>query len=518
MSLTSLPPELLLEVLKHLERDEDLYHLGLTCKHTHRPAFSMFLKKHKIDDPTDMFNCLSAYQYPPLLLPLIRASLWIKDIRHITCAVNPGYDRVWNDVRDLKLDWPHRLLAGAFESSGSVKWANGVTKLLDAAIERGCFSLDVNGGEGLQKFYQEKEPDEMPTIIIQNAHKGFKKKLTSSLKTIASRMSLRSKGLSHLTLEPKLPGPHLRNIDLNYSPMFQYTFYPWTLKMFSNNASTITHLSLTCPYVPTHIMTHFLSSITLPHLDHLSISLFVYQDLLTAAHTVRFYDLVKFLERHPSIESLDLQGVEKPETPSPILKNRILPRIKRIVAHHVWINTLIGFLDRSPDAYPLIESIGVTLEYTTYAHFSDKQHTYEPINGALRRIAQASFPRPITLELQLTTKRGMLEWFDDHTSLGKENSVISSLSCVSALVLTTRFYVCFGREEVYHLPGWLALFPALRSVTLRDLRPEKDGYRLVDDKPLLRRMAVECPTLELVNTINLGTLLDGAERDVGQSY
>ncbi|KAF9531145.1 hypothetical protein CPB83DRAFT_904724, partial [Crepidotus variabilis] len=526
MSLSSLPVEILHEVLQYVETDEDLYNLGLTCKHTHRTAFSAFLKRHKVDDPTTMRYHFSAYEYSPLLLPIIQGSLWITDIRHFTCGINPGYHRIWKDVGDLtnivkKMRSIETMRLGLGQMDAwtrantsqvldEVKWAKCVTALLDAVIERGCLTLDIDGGDALKRLYIENA-NGRDNIQTRGARKSTKES-TFALKKMVPKIFGRFKKPLHPYIA--LTSPRLRSVILNRSLMFHASFYPWTLKMFSQNSSTITRLSLNCFHLPTETTSQFLSSITLPQLNYLDITTFLWlsEHHLTTTHTVMFCDLVSFFGRHPSIEILDLQGVERPKSLTAlVLETSILPRLKRVVAHPIWISTLVGSLDMYPDAFTLLETIGITTEYNVYSDLSDEDRTYELINDALRKIGQASFARPITLELQLTTKRGMLKWFDEHSSLGNEGSIISSLSSVSALVLTTRFYVCFGREEVYHLPEWLALFPELRSVSMTDPRQENDGYRLIDDKPLLNRIAVECPMLEIVNTVNLGTLLDGTD-------
>ncbi|KAF9531493.1 hypothetical protein CPB83DRAFT_849123 [Crepidotus variabilis] len=58
------------------------------------------------------------------------------------------------------------------------------------------------------------------------------------------------------------------------------------------------------------------------------------------------------------------------------------------------------------------------------------------------------------------------EWFDNHVALGKEKSIIASLRCVSQVVISTRFTIPFGREDVTHLSRWFALFPSLESVKI----------------------------------------------------
>ncbi|KAF9531144.1 hypothetical protein CPB83DRAFT_124114 [Crepidotus variabilis] len=500
----------------------------------------MFLKRHQINDPMNMLKYFRAIQYPPLLLPLIQAALWIKDIQHVDCGMNAGYDRIWNDVGDLKYlvgkQWPIQTMklhlrfldgwASASQRNGNpraldgVKWVKCVTELLDAVLAQGCLTLEVDGGHSLNRLYVEKETSGMTeTADVQSfptRGQVVRKRLTAFLKQTSAWIFCQpNKTLPDLRPSAAPSGPYLNDVTFSHSMMFQDCFYPWTLQMFAKNSATITHLSFQVTSLPAETFSHFLFSITLPRLGHLKITAHSNQNHLTITRTVKFSEFLAFFERHSSIETLDLQGVERPEAP-PILETCLLPQLKQIVAHPVWISTLITPSKSCPDAFPFIESIGITTEYPTFMDPFEEEHVYELINDALWAITRASFPRTITLELQLKTKRGMLDWLDKHSSLGKENSIISSLWCVSTLVLTTRFYVCFGREEIHHLPSWLALFPALKIVNIPDLRQEKDGYRLFDDSPLLRKISVKCPTLEKVESalasIDLSTLLDPAER------
>ncbi|KAF9531494.1 hypothetical protein CPB83DRAFT_904593 [Crepidotus variabilis] len=578
-SLQHLPTELLLEIFRHLD-DSSLYELGQTCKDLHYPAFSAFFKQNDIPTPSSS-GWYWTSKYPPHTLSIVHSALWMKDMRHVCCSVNGGFNRIFEDTEDL-----HRLIgrmnfvdsfrvnlslvdywsyANRQQGLYRLAWGKRFTSLLDFAIERGCIDLEISGGAALKNIYVHDEPPGLPQVQVGSSQNRVEqdgissspisasaildaqviqpeislppriqgdgaslKKSRSPLVNMVSRIFRRSRPPANPSSPtpilpviipinqipnaesdidpPSAPTLRLKSVDIHSPMLLQYTFYPWTINMLAKGSSTITRLSLSCVEIPTETWTHLLSSISLPLLTRIRLKTSLFRASQAASCTPKFNDILQFLERHPTITALELEGVEKPDPP-PVIKQSILPRLKTISAHSIWIGCLLDILDTHADAFPDLQSINISTEYALFDDPADYTYSYDLIDAVLEKIAH--FPRSITLAVQFSFEQGM-EWFDSHVALGKEKSIIGSLRCVSNVVISTRFTVRCGREEVTHLAQWFALFPSLESVKILDCLLDKDGYSLLDDTALLKSMRAGCSTLKRVETsygsINLDTL------------
>ncbi|KAF9528477.1 hypothetical protein CPB83DRAFT_854214 [Crepidotus variabilis] len=537
--LLALPLELQLGVIQYLE-DDDLYTLGATCKSLHYLCFSTFLQNNNIPELAH-YERLTIPEVHPLTPHFVQAARSIKKLRYIDMHMSKGCQRLLDDVEYLnqivrnvesiegtKIDF-NLMDSWAWKTSQKAldkyMWVKGFTDLLDIMIDKGCQEMDILGSDAVKRLYTELERDGIPSETLPgSSSKDFvanaprpllnPKKSGKDRRHWPGRESIsRIFGKSEATPPPGLPitnnmytsrrsgsysMPQLQRLRIESSMLLQYSFYPWTIEMLSQTSSTLTRLSLQCSALPISTWTRLLSSITLPSLTILALGIEPYKNGDTQCPN--FVDLVAFFKRHPTIEELSLQGVERPEV-CPILKKPILPALKKMMANPVWISCLVGVLDQYPDALPDLNTVGITTEYCSFEDENEDDYVYRLLDDALQKLS--NFPRNITLALCLPSKKGMCDWFDKHISRGKRNSVIVHLTCVTALDISTLYFVDFGREEAQGFPGLVGLFPSLERIAFKEVRVgDNDGYELLKDDEFLTQLACASPTLSRVEAMH----------------
>jgi len=286
-------------------------------------------------------------------------------------------------------------------------------------------------------------------------------------------------------LPPLEPRAKLADVSIHSDMLLQYTFFNWTVSTLRDASSSLTRLSFRCGDVEKPTWRSLLKTLSLPVLTDFEVC----TDLVVSSPGAAFHDLEVFLSRHPTITSLHLHGVETPSS-APVLKAPILPNLTTLMAHPIWILSILGMRENHPEALSELESIGVFTEY----YQSTSRFNYDLLNQALARIAV--FPRRITLTVRFMVQYGVSDWFAAQILLGVENSVLASLTCVSTLVISSAFFVDLNQAIVDIMPQWLLLFPSVEHVKYME-QPE-DQAKLFKNSEFLERLALTCRNIKTV--------------------
>jgi len=279
--------------------------------------------------------------------------------------------------------------------------------------------------------------------------------------------------------------PRLTNVSILSEMLFQPTFFNWTIKTLTSNSSSISKLSLKCSNLTTEKWSAFLRSVTLPRLQEFEIA----TNLVVHAAGAAFTDLQEFFIRHPCINTLHLQGVERLSTP-PTITEPILPNLVCMMAPPGWVSSLLD-MRCSHGSLSKLDSIGISTEYYHYLPFFN----YDLLDDALFRVAKFS-GRKLTLTLRFMYEKGVSDWFSDHAAFGKENSILNRLDCVSTLVISTAFFVDITKVPKPVLLTWFSLFPCVEHLKFVETVEEQ---RVLLEKPeFLKSVAEKCPQVKSI--------------------
>jgi len=285
-------------------------------------------------------------------------------------------------------------------------------------------------------------------------------------------------------IQRNLNGSPLSDLSIRSDSMLHREYMPWTLKTLST--SRITKLSISCHRISKPTWSAFLRIVVLPHLEDLEIS----SDPIFVACTTHppFADLQHFLARHPGIRTLCWEGVERFQTP-PTIEEPILPNLSSVKACSTNIISLLQMHQSYPDTLTRLKSL--TLSTGRQSH----PLIYNPFDAALDHLA--NFPgKDIALTLRFICSTGMSTWFARHVALGKDNSSLSRLTCVSSLFISGEFAVGIETSVKANLPTWLSLFPCLKSVSFVQILHK--GLELLKDEEFLEKIVESCPQIKVI--------------------
>jgi len=259
--------------------------------------------------------------------------------------------------------------------------------------------------------------------------------------------------------------------------------------MLNFGSSTISEISLNIYGLTSICWKTLLDSITLPKL--LDFNITCEPSIPLQGIGVFFADMHSFLGRHPSIRTLKLCGAEVPEGvwPPPFLDLPILPQLISITAHPFYVIWIINGLLLDKEASPNLFDITISAKWpwsTSYTSYMT-DFDYALFNHALERIA--TFPRGIDLTLHFGPFDINLNWFEQHIIDASPSSVISRLDNVTTLTLSS--FSFFDWMVVAVLPDWLAMFPNLTVIKLREQRFQSLDKLLNNE--FVKNVAMACP-------------------------
>lgn len=334
---------------------------------------------------------------------------------------------------------------------------------------------------------RELECEEATAVAPKSSQPSFATSASASISDLTETTeSVSTKDDDVAVTQPHRDVSRLSNISIHSDMLLQPTFFPWTLSTLSNASWRITNLSIKCTHIPTETWSALLRFMSLPHLDNFEIA----TDLVVCSNGAAFRDLQYFFARHWTIHTLHLQGVERLDTPLTI-REPILPVLSSVMAHPIWIISLLEMQESHPESLSQLKSIGISTEYYQF----NTPFNYELFDAALVGVGNFSGTN-ITLTLRFMCEKGVSSWFAEHVALGTTSSVLCRLTCVSHLVISGGFFVEIATYAKAKLSDWLSLFPCLQTVKFVDIAEEQ--MKLLGDPKFLMSIALKCPSVKTV--------------------
>lgn len=233
-----------------------------------------------------------------------------------------------------------------------------LVRLLNSCVQRPQLRLEINGnsrneeGPFVFKFditrqkrdvHSEQSSPKLPMVLtkLRTLFSWIKEKETTESEEESDNMSEPSYIVTRRPAQrsqlpyPRFP-PLLTTLCIRGEFLFSASMYPWTLYIL--NTAPLIHLSVTDGRSnPNHFTwSQILPAITIPTLKELAIGKIA----------VAFPDMVDFLKRHPSLQSLDLTanyliGVFR--FPDSLSKSEFLPRLCRLTASSEYTTPFIRY-------------------------------------------------------------------------------------------------------------------------------------------------------------------------------
>ncbi|CAA7263340.1 unnamed protein product [Cyclocybe aegerita] len=199
--------------------------------------------------------------------------------------------------------------------------------------------------------------------------------------------------------------PLLAGISFDGSEWFSASLYPWTIHTLNN--APITRLSVDKTSLTLFDWCHILPSITMSSLTQLTIGNL----------SIAFPDLRSFLQRHPTITTLDLAGnqaVGVVDLPAADSDPSFLPSLQSLTANSQYMLPFVQYQDRGN--FSLLHKLHVKPLRSTSAP-SERDYPYPvdhlyPIFDAIGRNPD----RKLALVIDMLDSSGLLDWLMHRSS------------------------------------------------------------------------------------------------------
>ena len=464
-TLTDLPNELVEKIVDDLDDDGSICRLSLTCKRLHFLVLPMFFSRSELENlQNGFFHC---HDPVPELLEAIRTALFVHSLSTFTFYFTTKIDQVISDISSLRgllarIPPVGTIVLGLPENIGYApgirkmeRWGRAFLKLLETIDSSGCRDLRLLDPIGYPRnnFFND---------LYVAAHPPAKPKGTKSrgMRNSGGFRPHRSTGMSTIQiLSPRL---------------FQPFFIRWIIDMLKVNRESLVCIHLNIPSI--HPV---LKSMNFPAIKEVDIS---------SQFNLVWVGLCRFLNRHPSITSLRLDGIipfKDQIFDSPI----ILPYLTQLTAMSPIVNLLLQHRNR----VPLLSFVHVLLRgnvqcqldplaaIATHAHISSLQLSSVPVDN-----------------ICLTLER--------HVREDKSTRIITSLGHIRSVVVDQPVHP--GRSSPSAVKRWFYLFPHLEHVSLsfrllcaRVRVSDEERHGVVTE--FATQLAADRPT---VKTLSVGSL------------
>lgn len=316
--------------------------------------------------------------------------------------------------------------------------------------------------------------------------------------------------------KPALPSKcklRLEEVYIHSDMLLERPFSQWTLLMLNTASATIIKLSLKLTMDAKSTWKLFSATLSLPLLRTFSFT----NDSFMSSDVALFTDIEDFLLNHPGIKHLSLSGVGLPPT-SAVPRPRFQHLIS-IDAHPFYIIWVMNSLSLNPEPLPSLQRVTISSDnYARSIAYGKPGFDDSLFDSALEAIS--FFPQNIALTLTFNFNSHIEDWIDFHVRAGAERSVISRLVHITRVSISNNISHEFTDATLANIPGWLALFPALKyfkfewGVAINENRLTEPQY--------LAMISILCPKLEIIEVSwrmfdlrlirkNLGAC-DGADR------
>ncbi|KDR76869.1 hypothetical protein GALMADRAFT_155581 [Galerina marginata CBS 339.88] len=242
----------------------------------------------------------------------------------------------------------------------------------------------------LQPFFRASQGQVIPSAKNPPARKEAAMSSSPVSREISVIATLRNPRFHISTL----PQPQLISFIISSEALFLPSIYPVTLNALNN--SPIRTLSLSNLTLSLFDWAQILPSITLPFLENLMIGNL----------SLGFPDFLAFLERHDSIESIDLTGNNVIGVARLPLKP-ILPRLNSLTANHEYLVPFL--LQKDREYFPALQKLGILspggISSPSVARYPYPEHQ---LHAVYDLISQGRFI-DLSITLDLSTA-GLIDW------------------------------------------------------------------------------------------------------------
>jgi hypothetical protein len=467
-TITDLPDELVEKIVEDLNDNGSICRLSLTCKRIHFLVLPMFFSRNKLEDlQNGFFHC---YHPVPELLEAIRTALFVRNLSKFTFYFTSGIDQVISDISSLRgllarIPPVGEILLGlpacirySYEPErvqNSKMWGREFLKLLETIAKSGCRNLKLLDPRSTlpNNLYVATPPPGKPTGI-----KYWRTRRSGGL-----RAHPQLTGMSTIQISPRLIQPF---------------FIGWIIDTLKVNRESLVCIQLNITSLDKVLLSRISESMNLPVVKEVKIS---------SRFDLVWEELWSFLNRHPSITSLRLDGilpVKDLQIPDPPI---ILPYLTQLTA----MSSIVALLLQHQNRVPLLSSVHVLLDLNA-------QSELDPLP------AVATHAHISSLQLSNGVDGDICSILKRHIREDKFTRIFTSLSHIRSVVLDQP--INSSTPLPLTIKSWLYLFPHLEHVSLSfrllDARlrlsdEERHGVvtefatQLAADRPMMKTLSAE---------------------------
>ncbi|KIJ98613.1 hypothetical protein K443DRAFT_680641 [Laccaria amethystina LaAM-08-1] len=484
-TITDLPDELVEKIVEDLDDNGSICRLSLTCKRLHFLVLPTFFSRNKLENlQNGFFHC---HHPVPELLEATRTALFIRNLSTCTFYFTPGIEQVISDTSSLRgllarippvgeilLGLPEyiRCLYGPQGVRTMAKWGREFLKLLETIAKSGCRDLRL------------LDPiSHLPNYFTPNT-------LYVTIPPPAKPTGTKARGTRNsggIRAHPHLTG--MSTIQILSPRLFQPFFIGWIIDMLEMNRESLVCIHLNVTSISPDLLSRISESMNLPVVQEVKIS---------SRFNLVWEGLCSFLNRHPSITSLYLDGilpVNDPQIPNPPV---ILPYLTQLTA----ISPIVTLLLQHRNRVPFLSSVHVLRNGWKAPSKSDPL----PAIASHAHISSLQLSNILVGDICSTLRR--------HIHEDRSTRIITSLVHIRSVILDQS--IKSTNATTLTVKRWLYLFPYLEHVSLSfcllDARLKlSDEERLgvvnefatqfAADRPTMKTLSVRC-----VLTVNLDDL------------
>lgn len=475
-SLRSLSTELLLLIFEHLSLPA-LLALSKTSRSFHYLALPIYLSRHGIMNPEP--RALVLENRAVRALPGLEAALFITSLDYFSYKFvlrweGEGSDFVRSvqqlhrfvykltEVKSVALDLGNidsRWLDG-LAIVNSAKWQPDFLRLLDTILDRKCTSLTVTHGYFL------------PSSSLK-VSSTYRTRVGDSVSAVTSFLGS-SLSVGHkvpVRAEPPLHAD-LQMLCVHSNLLLSHPVYDWTMQTI--NRSSITSLSLRFPGWSSGDWAIVLSSIAVPSL----------KSFTAETIDIALVDLLKFLSRHPSIQSLNLHPYFNYSSPQKLprrSKKLFLPQLASLSGNPKNIKTILSRFHSLPRLHAITLTLPLHQRVFRIADF-------EKLSMEIGRVVQGITPTVLALRFSVPYDISREEAI-------REQYASTQLPSVTTIAFSTDGHFAFSKWTLPLLPTWLTSFKSLQNVSLaEDCVPADPESR----RRLINSISQKCPKIRAV--------------------
>jgi len=432
-TITDLPDELVEKIVDDLDDNGSICRLSLTCKRLHFLVLPMFFSRNKLENVQNgFFYC---HDPVPDLLEATRTALFIRNLSTFTFYFTSGIgiEQMSSDISSLRgllarIPPVGKILLGLpdyiryrnepQQVRNMESWGREFLKLLETIAKSGCSDLKLLDRIGWlpsmpNNLYVETPPPAKPT----GKSRGTKKS-------------------GGLRAHPHLTG--MSTIQILSPRLFQPFFIGCIIDTLKVNRETLVCIRLDVTSITPVLLSRISESMNLPVVKEVKI---------LSRFNLIWVGLCSFLNRHPSITSLCLDGilpVNDPQVSDPPI---ILPYLTQLTA----MSPIVTLVLQQRNRVPLLSSVHVLLNLNA-------QSELDPLP------AVATHPHISSLQLSNCPDGDIFSILQRHIREDRFTRVITSLSHIRSVILDQLIFP--GNSSPLTIKRWLYLFPHLEHVTL----------------------------------------------------